>query len=216
MVTIVLVDDHHLVRAALKLSLQAHGTFKIVGEGATGMEALDLVQSKKPAILLLDLTLPRMHGLDVIRQVTEGSRTKVIVVSMHTSESYVSEALKNGAAGYVLKESTPDELVKAIESVTAGKIYLSVSLPCRQVFAMLKADSASKKQAANPLTGLTRREKIVLQLAAEGNNNTSIGRRLSLSPRTVESHRASLMRKLKLRSQTEIVCFAVRKKLIAV
>src|SRR5688572_25746241 len=99
MVTIVLADDHHLVRDALKVSLQAEGGFAVVGEAGDGMEAIALVLKKKPAVLLLDLTLPRMHGLDVIREVTHVTDTKVVVVSMHTAEPYVVEAIKSGAAG---------------------------------------------------------------------------------------------------------------------
>lgn len=214
MTTIILADDHHLVRKALKVLLQSQAGFDVVAEAADGAEAIELVEKKKPDILLLDLAIPRVHGLDVIRQVCKNSRTRVLVVSMHSADTYVVEAMKNGAGGYVLKQSNPGELIKAVRQVCSGKTYLSPTLPTRDIMASLR----SKYPGAEKLDGdtaITRREKIVLQLAAEGNNNTQIARLLYLSPRTVESHRASFMRKLKLRSQTEIVRYAIRKNIIS-
>ncbi len=214
MTSIILVDDHHLVRKALKILLQAEADFSVIGEASDGMEAVELVEKKKPDILLLDLSIPRVHGLDVIRRVCQHGKTKVIVVSMHSADTYVIEAMKNGASGYVLKQSTPADLIKAVRQVRAGRNYFSSSLPVQHIRDSLrKTDDES--EAVKGSSALTRREKIVLQLAAEGNNNTQIAKLLYLSPRTVESHRASLMRKLKLRSQTEIVLFAVRKNIIA-
>jgi DNA-binding NarL/FixJ family response regulator len=214
MTTIILADDHHLVRKALKVLLQSQPGFDVVGEAADGTEAIELVEKKKPNILLLDLAIPRTHGLDVIRRICKTKRTKVLVVSMHSADTYVIEAMKNGAGGYVLKQSTPAELIKAVRQVCSGKTYLSPALPTREIMASLriKSDRIEKFDGDTPVT---RREKIVLQLAAEGNNNTQIAKLLYLSPRTVESHRASFMRKLKLRSQTEIVRYAIRKNIIS-
>lgn len=211
MTTLVLADDHHLVRKALKILLQAEPEFVVIAEASDGREAIELVQVKKPTVLLLDLAMPGIHGLDVIRQVRATTRTKVIVVSMLSAEAYVIEALKSGASGYILKESMPDDLAKAIREASAGHIYLSTALPSKEILRLVKVDS---NRASDPLSSLTRREIIVLQLAAEGNSNTQIARMLFLSPRTVESHRASLMRKLNLRTQTEIVRFAIRKNLL--
>lgn len=214
MTTIILADDHHLVRKALKVLLQAQRDFEIIAEASDGMEAIELVEKKKPDILLLDLSIPRAHGLDVIRRISKNKRTKVLVVSMHSADAYVIEAMKNGASGYVLKQSSPADLIKAVRHVCAGKTYLSPSLPTREILAAVrgKQDGAQKP---NDASTVTRREKIVLQLAAEGNNNTQIAKLLYLSPRTVESHRASFMRKLNLRSQTEIVRYAIRKNIIS-
>jgi two-component system, NarL family, response regulator NreC len=215
MTTIILADDHHLVRKALKLLLQAEADFSIIAEAADGMEAIELVEKKKPDILLLDLAIPRTHGLDVIRHICKNNHTKVLVVSMHSADTYVIEAMKNGARGYVLKQSSPGDLIKAVRQVVAGGIYLSPSLPSREILAALRTNSGSAEKN-DGMARVTRREKIVLQLAAEGNNNTQIAKLLYLSPRTVESHRASFMRKLKLRSQTDIVRFAIRKKITSV
>ena len=215
MTTIILADDHHLVRKALKVLLQAEDGFNVIAEAADGMEAIDLVEKKKPNILLLDLAIPHTHGLDVIRRVCKSNRTKVLVVSMHSADTYVTEAMKNGASGYVLKQSSPADLIKAVRQVCAGKIYLSPSLPRQEILASLRTKSNTGEKF-DGAAAVTRREKIVLQLAAEGNNNTQIAKLLFLSPRTVESHRASFMRKLKLRSQTEIVRYAIREKIISV
>lgn len=212
--TIILADDHHLVRKAFKVLLQAEPGFNVIAEAADGMEAIELVEKKKPDLLLLDLAIPRAHGLDVIRRVCKSKRTRVLVVSMHSADTYVIEAMKNGASGYVLKQSSPADLIKAVRLVSAGGTYFSPSLPAQEILASIKV-APGKSKPLDSFSSLTRREKIVLQLAAEGNNNTQIAKLLYLSPRTVESHRASLMRKLKLRSQTEIVRFAIRKNIIS-
>jgi len=214
MTTIILADDHHLVRKALKVLLQSQAGFDVIAEAADGKEAIELVEKKAPDILLLDLAIPRTHGLDVIRHLSKSSRSKILVVSMHSADTYVIEAMKNGADGYVLKHSSPAELIKAVRQVCSGKTYLSPALPIREIMTSLrsKTDGVGKSDGSNPMT---RREKIVLQLAAEGHNNTQIAKLLYLSPRTVESHRASFMRKLKLRSQTEIVRYAIRKNIIS-
>ncbi len=212
--TIILADDHHLVRKAFKVLLQAEVGLSVIAEAADGMEAIELVEKKNPDLLLLDLAIPRTHGLDVIRRICKSRRTRVLVVSMHSADTYVIEAMKNGASGYVLKQSSPADLIKAVRTVSAGGTYLSPSLPAQEILASIKVASG-KNKASDSFSALTRREKIVLQLAAEGNNNTQIAKLLYLSPRTVESHRASLMRKLRLRSQTEIVRFAIRKNIIS-
>lgn len=214
MTTIILADDHHLVRKALKILLQAQPDFDVIAEAEDGSEAVELVEKKKPDILLLDLAIPRTHGLDVIRRLCKSNPTKILVVSMHSADTYVIEAMKSGASGYVLKQSSPADLIKAVRQVCAGKIYLSPTLSTREILASLRTKSHSLQKSDSD-SGMTRREKIVLQLAAEGNNNTQIAKLLFLSPRTVESHRASFMRKLNLRSQTEIVRYAIRKNIIS-
>ncbi|MGV3773123.1 MAG: response regulator [Verrucomicrobiales bacterium] len=211
MTKLVLADDHHLVRKALKHMLEAEACFQVVAEAADGAETIQLVEQHKPEILLLDLSMPRVHGLDVIRYVAENTSTKVVVVSMFSSESYVLEALKNGARGYVLKESSPQTLVDAIRQVAAGQVFLSETLPQSELLSLFRGKFSPEESLAS----LTRKEKIVLQLAAEGFSSNEIAKLLVLSPRTIESHRSSLMRKLKLKNQTDIVRFAIRKKIIA-
>jgi DNA-binding NarL/FixJ family response regulator len=210
MTTIVLAEDHTLVREGLTSLLAQDPTLKVVGEAKDGEQAVDLVQKFRPGVLLLDLMMPRLHGLDVIRKVRKLRSTKVVVVSMHTDEAHVSEAFRNGAAGYVLKDASGTELFKAIRTVLSEQRYVSPSLASA-------ANLPTRKESpddSDVYSTLSPRERMVLQLAAEGHGNAQIGNQLFISRRTVESHRANLMKKLALRSQTDLVRFAIRKKLI--
>ena len=211
MTTIVLAEDHNLVREGLKHLLHNDKTLKLVGEAEDGLLAVKLVEKLKPGLLLLDLMIPRLHGLEVIRQVRKIGNTKVIVVSMHSDEPYVMEAFRNGAEGYVLKDSTPAELLRAVRSVLNGGRYLSPSLSALSINSYLKKLDGIATDIYHKLSA---RERVVLQLAAEGHATTVIAKRLFISPRTVETHRANLMKKLSLRSQTDLVRFAIRKKII--
>jgi len=209
--TIVLADDHNLVREGLKHLLMDESSLKLVGEARDGMEAVEMVEKLRPNILLLDLMMPRLHGLEVIRQVRKSGRTQVIIVSMYSDEPYVVEAFRNGAMGYVLKDSTSAELLQAIRGVQAGNRYLSPSLSDLAVCAYLKKVNGL---GSDTYSTLTARERVVLQLAAEGRSTAQIAKELFISPRTVESHRANMLKKLALRSQTDLVRFAIRKKII--
>jgi two-component system, NarL family, response regulator NreC len=196
MTTILLADDHNLVREGLKHLLRDESTYKLVGEARDGMEAVQLTEKLRPRVLLLDLMLPRLHGLEVIRQVRRSTNTRVIVVSMYSDEPYIIEAFRNGASGYVLKDSTGSELLQAIRTVEAGNRYLSPSISDIAISAYLKKVDGIATDIFNTLTG---REREVLQLAAEGHTTAYIARQLFISPRTVETHRANVMKKLSLR-----------------
>ncbi len=213
MITIGLAEDHHLVRQGFKLVLTAEQDFKLVGEAADGLEAVKLVETKKPSVLLLDLMIPRLHGLEVVRQLKrEQSQTKVIILSMHADEPYVMEALRNGACGYVLKDCTAADLVQAVRTVAAGRRYLSPVLAERALTGYVEHPGASDLDVYETLTN---RERLVFQLAAEGKTSAEIAAALFISPRTAETHRANLMRKLSLRSQTDLVRFAIRRGIIS-
>lgn len=213
MITIALAEDHHIVRQGLKALLSAEKNFRLVGEAADGLEAMTLVDRSKPNVLVLDLMIPRLHGLEVVRRVrTEYPATRVLVLSMHSDEPYVVEALRSGALGYVLKDCTTSNLPEAIRTVAAGKRYLSPALADRVMDAMLQT---SGQPTLDAYETLTERERLILQLAAEGANNPDIATKLFISPRTAETHRSNLMRKLGLHSQTDLVRYAIRRKIIS-
>jgi DNA-binding NarL/FixJ family response regulator len=211
MTTVVIAEDHGLVREGLKRLLKDDKSLKLVGEAADGLEALKLVEKLQPDVLLVDLVIPRLHGLEVTRQVTKAGKTKVIAVSMYSDEPYVMEAFRNGASGYVLKDSTSAEFLQAIRKVVRGQRYISQPLTKLPIDAYLKKLGSVVRDVYSTLSP---RERLVLQLAAQGLGNAAIAKQLYISRRTVESHRAHLMKKLSLGSQTDLVRFAIRKKII--
>ena len=209
MTTIALADDHQVVRNGLRVLLEAEPDFSVVGEAGDGLEAVRLVERLQPDALVLDLMMPGLNGLEVARQVSQRSpQTRVVILSMYDNEAYVLEALWAGAAAYVLKESTSAELVRAIREAVAGRRYLSPPLSERAIEIYIqRAESA----ALDPYETLTAREREVLHLVAEGHTNAEIAARLFVSPRTVETHRANLMRKLGLHTQTDLIRYALRR-----
>lgn len=212
MITIALADDHHVVRQGFKALLGAEKDFKLLGEAADGLEAVRLVEEMKPNVLVLDLMVPRLHGLEVTRQLRKSAPdTRILILSMHADEPYVMEALRNGACGYVLKDATATDLASAVRTVAAGRRYLSPVLAERAISGYVTHPGESDLDVYDTLTN---REREILQLAAEGKTSVEIGKTLFISPRTAETHRANLMRKLSLRSQTDLVRFAIRKKII--
>lgn len=214
MPTIVIADDHEVVRHGLRSLMRSDPEIRIIAEAADGQEALRLVEKHRPDVLLLDIVMPLMNGIEVTRETTRiCPRTRTIILSMHRTESYVVDALRNGAAGYVLKDSRSTELLEAIRHVLAGRRYLSPPLSQRAIDAYLeKIESVG----LDPYDTLTSRERQTLQLAAEGFTNHEIAERLFISARTVETHRANLMKKLGLRSHTELIMFAVRHGLLKI
>jgi DNA-binding NarL/FixJ family response regulator len=212
MTTVVLAEDHHIVRQGLKALLTGEKNFKLLGEAADGLEAVALVGRCQPNVLVLDLMIPRLHGLEVLRRVhDEHPATRVIVLSAHAEEHYVVASLRSGALGYVLKDCATSNLIEAIRVVASGKRYLSPALEERAIEAFFQNPIQT---GLDPYETLTERERLILQLAAEGLSNPDIARKLFISPRTAETHRANLMRKLTLHSQTDLVRYAIRKKII--
>jgi DNA-binding NarL/FixJ family response regulator len=210
--TIVLAEDHFLVRQGFKLLLETEKTFRLAGEAGDGLEACELVERLSPDVLVLDLMIPRLHGLEVTRRLHKSRpKTRIIILSMHAEEAYVIEALRNGALGYVLKDSTPAELVTAVRTVVSGKRYLSPPLVEVAIHGYIERPGDSDLDAYDALTS---RERVILQMAAEGHNNPAIAKKLFVSVRTVETHRANLLRKLALHSQTDLVRFAIRRGII--
>lgn len=196
--TIVLADDHHVVWQGLRALHEAEPAFRVIGEAGDGLEAVQQVEHLRPDVLVLDLMMPGLSGLEVTCQVRKRSpKTRVVILSMHANEAYVLEALRAGAAAYVLKESTSMELVRAIHEAIAGRRYLSPPLSERAIEVY---GQKTKEAMQDPYETLTTREREVLHLAAQGYTNAEIAKMLTLSSRTVETHRAHMMRKLGLHS----------------
>jgi two-component system response regulator NreC len=207
--SIVLADDHHVVRQSLRLLLEAEPDFQVLGEAATGLEAVEMAERARPDVLVIDIMMPELNGIDAVRQVKKQlPQTVVVILSMHENEAYVLEALRAGVSAYVLKKSTAQELVYAIRQGIAGHLFLSPPLSEHAIQAYLEKAQGT---VLDPYETLTTREREVLHLAAEGLNHTEIAARLSISPRTVEMHHSNLMRKLHLRNQTELIRFAIQR-----
>jgi two-component system, NarL family, response regulator NreC len=208
-VTILLADDHHVMRQGLRMLLEAQEDFRVVAEVGDGLEAVKLAERLKPHVLIVDLMMPGINGLEVARQVSHRSpQTRIIVLSMYGNEPYVLEALRNGAVGYVLKDANAAELLRAVHEVVAGRRYLSPPLSEHAIEAYLqKAQDA----VLDLYETLTTREREVLQLAAEGRTNADIAAVLCVSPRTVETHRAHLMHKLGLHTQADLIRYALKR-----
>ena len=209
MTSIVLADDHHVVRQSFRLLLETEADFQVIGEAATGLETIELVERLRPDVLVVDLMMTELNGIEVTRRIKKQlPNTVILVLSMHENEAYVLEALRAGVSAYVLKKSTAQELVYAIRQAIAGHIFLSPPLSEHAIEAYLQKAQGS---SLDPYETLTTREREVLQLAAEGLSQTAIAARLSISPRTVEMHHGNLMRKLHLRNQTELIRFALQR-----
>jgi len=215
MIRIVLAEDHHVVRQALRTMLETHPDFNLVGETGDGLEVTPLVECLQPDVLLLDLMLPGLGGLEITRQVSQRApQTHVVILSMHANEAYVVEALGAGAIGYVLKKSTSAELVRAIREAAVGQRYLSPPLSERLIDAYVQKTRSAN--TVDPYDTLTEREREVLHLVAEGHTNAEIAARLSISIRTVEMHRGHMMRKVGLRNQTDLVRYALRRGILPI
>jgi two-component system response regulator NreC len=213
-ITLLLADDHTILRQGLRAILEAESDFSIIGEANSGQEALDQIEALKPDILVLDLALPDMSGLEVIRRMHRSTtQTQVVVLSMHARGAYVQEALKYGAKGYILKGSDARELVLAIRQAKLGQRYLSPSLVKSSIEAHFQM---TQSQRLDPIETLTNREREILPLAASGTSSSEIGRLLSISPRTVEVHRARILHKLGLQNQAELIRFALQRGILPI
>lgn len=211
---IVVADDHPIVRQGLKTLLEAEPDFRVVDEAADGRQVVDLTERLKPDLLILDLKMFGFDGLETTRQVRQRSpRTRILILSMYANEAYVTEALRNGAAGYVLKHTDINNLIQAVRDVLAGQRYLSPPISDLVIEAYLQK---SKDGSLDLYETLTARERQILQLTAEGYTNAKIAARLSISPRTVETHRTHLMRKLGLKSHTDLLRYCLRRGILPV
>jgi two-component system response regulator NreC len=213
-IKIFLTDDHTILRQGLRALLEGEIDFTIIGETCDGQEALNQVQALEPDILVLDLSLPGMSGLEVIRRLYQSNcQTRIIVLSMYAKGAYIQEALKYGVKGYVLKGSDAKELAQAIRLVMGGVTYLSppVAQLAKEAQSQLK-----QSHGLDPYKTLTNREREILPLAARGLSSSEIGKQLNISPRTVEVHRARILHKLGLQNQAELIRFALQRGILPI
>jgi DNA-binding NarL/FixJ family response regulator len=213
MIRVLIADDHGIVRAGLKLLLGRIAGVDVVAEAADGRDAVRLAKVFAPDVVLMDVAMPRLNGLDAASQIVrDNPRIGIVVLSMYTDESYILRALNNGARGYLLKDNADDELETAIRTVAAGRPYFS-----RVIADALLEEHVhlmKKRGVTDSYDLLTEREREVLQLLAEGKSNKEAAAVMNLSPYTIDTHRTNLMQKLGLHNTAELVLFAVRKAII--
>jgi two-component system, NarL family, response regulator NreC len=214
MVRILLADDHTVMRAGLRLLLERHEDFEVIGEAADGRQAVDIAAEQKPAVVVMDIAMPQLNGVEAARQIlNRDPETAIVMLSMHSDESYVLRSLKAGARAYLLKDSAEADLVAAIQAIIEGKSFFSPG-----VRALLKEDyihRLAKFGADDTYELLTAREREVLQLVAEGRSNKEVAALLNLSLYTVETHRTHILQKLNLHSVPDLILYAVRKGIIS-
>ncbi|MGH8687738.1 MAG: response regulator [Burkholderiales bacterium] len=205
-IRVLLVDDHAVVRDGLRALLELGEEFEVVGVAANGRDAVLEAQGLQPDVVVMDVAMPELDGIEAARRIVEKcASTRVLMLSMYLSSEHVYRALNAGAHGYVLKESAGDEVVEAIRAVHAGKRYLS-----HKISEAMIDDFLRDGVRVSPLDSLSLRERDVLQLVVEGQTNNAIAQKLSLSPKTVETYRTRIMRKLNVPDTVELVKFAMR------
>ena len=211
---IVIAEDHTILREGLRSLLSSHPEFEIVGEAEDGREAIRCVEKFKPDLVLTDLSMPRMNGLDAIKEIKRRNpKTKVLVLTVHKAEEYILSTFKAGADGYLLKDSTHAELVLAVRKVLSGKHYISPEVSEKVIEGYLEGRKTLKVQTS--FETLTSREREILKLIAEGYKNKKIADDLCISVKTVEKHRANLMEKLNLHNVQTLTAFAIEKGLVS-
>lgn len=212
-IRVVLADDHRIVRKGCRALLDEEHDIEVVGEAEDGREAVELVSQLKPDVLITDLQMPGMQGQEAIRRLKQiDSPVGILVLTMHKETESVLRALRAGAAGYVLKDATVSDLVQGIRTVYQGEIFLSPSIATQVVTRLM--EGLVDDTNSSPLDLLTDREREILQLLAEGKTRQEVSELLSVSPKTVDSHRANLMSKLELNNEAALVRFAARYGLI--
>ncbi len=213
MIRLLLVDDHEVVRSGLKMLLEGDGTVEIVGEAGTGSDAINQVSMLIPDVVLMDIGLPDLSGIEATTEIKRlWPEVAVVALTIHEGEEYFFRMLEAGASGYVPKRAAPEELLTAIRVAASGEVYLYPTLAKLLVKDFLSTESTSRTEQT--INGLTPRESQVLTQLAEGDSNAAIGETLSISPKTVARHRENIMRKLNLHSRTELVKYAIRKGII--
>jgi two-component system response regulator NreC len=213
-IRILLADDHTVMRGGLRLLLERQPNLCVVGEAADGREAVELAAAENPNVVVMDIAMPHLNGVEATRQIVGRSPdTAVVILSMHSDESYVIRSLKAGARAYLLKDSAEADLIAAIHAITEGKSFFSPAV--RQILKEDYVHQLAKLGAEDSYELLTNREREVLQLVAEGKSNKEVANLLNLSLYTVETHRTHILQKLNIHSVPELILYAVRKGIIS-
>ncbi len=208
---ILIVDDHPLFREGLKSILARNRDFEVIAEAETGHEALRKAEEGSPDMAVIDITLPDTNGIELTRSIREIlPEVRVVIVTVHAKVNYIKEAFRAGATGYVVKESAADRLIQCLEAVSRGEYYIDASLSQKIVSGLLTPENEESGTGDARYSTLTAREQQVLRLVAEGLRSKDIAKRLDISPKTVETHRANLMSKLDLHSAFDLVRYAAR------
>lgn len=214
MIRIVVADDHTIMRSGLRAVLERYADMKVVGEAADGREAIQSADELRPNVIVLDVAMPNLNGIEAARQISARQPdVAIVVLSMHSDESYVLRALKAGARGYLLKDSAEGDLVGAIRAVSEGKAFFSPAISRMLVDDYMR--QMQQRGVEDSYELLTTREREILQMLAEGRSNKDIARMLDLSLYTVETHRSNLMQKLNLHGIPELMLYAIRKGVIS-
>ena len=213
-VRIVIAEDHTILREGLRSLLSSDPNLEVVGEAEDGREAIQCVEKFKPNLILTDLSMPRMNGMEAIKEIKRQSpETKILVLTVHKAEEYILSTFQAGADGYLLKDSTHAELVMAVKKVLSGKHYISPEISEKVIEGYLEGKKTLKSRTS--WETLTQREREILKLIAEGYKNKEIANYLCISTKTVEKHRANLMEKLDLHNAQALTAFAIEKKLVS-
>lgn len=211
---ILLADDHIIMRTGLRALLERQPNLEVVGESENGRQTIELVDSLKPDVVVMDVGMPVLNGIEATKTiVTQHPTTAVVILSMHVDESYVMRALKAGARGYLLKDSAPADLIGAIQAVSQNKSFFSPKVS--RILAEDYIRVLKQKGAVDSYDLLTSREREILQLIAEGKANKEVAATLNISPYTVETHRSHILEKLNLHNPAELILYAVRKGIIS-
>jgi two-component system, NarL family, response regulator NreC len=213
-VRVLVADDHTIIRSGLRHLLEREADIEVVGEAADGREALELAEQLRPDVVMLDITMPKLNGIDVSRHIAaKFPKTSVIILSMHSDEGYVLKSLKAGARGYLLKDSAESDILNAVRAVSRGKAYFSPEISRMLVDDYVRG--LQQRGVEDSYELLSTREREIFQLLAEGKSNKEISGMLSLSPHTVDTHRGNIFEKLNLHSLPELILYAVRKGIIS-
>lgn len=212
-IKIILADDHTLIRAGLKALLSFSPEFEVIGEADDGLSAIHQVEEKHPDILILDLSMPNMSGIDCIKEIrSRGLHCNILVLTMYDDEEYIKEVMRSGADGYLLKKSADSELIAAIHKIYHGKKYLNEAISETLIDSLLRS-APTKADITDPYILLSIREREVLRYLAKGFTNSEIAEILSLSPKTIDTYRSRIMNKLNIKKKSELVNYAMQHRL---